>query len=241
MTLKIRLDWSRDSAGYRLVEHGKNRISIVGNGGALIPTPPLDGHGTVFYVFLRLTLPKELLNFVRRYGFLNAPAYGVEFATKNGMRKILAGERFRLNPDGAMKVIETKTYINGEDVQEHLETAELFRSILKQSEKGWKQVSNSLAISMTERLQDESLGEIGLIDDSNRGLCLTLTASSLLNAMWLQLATKISGGAKFHSCELATCGMPFEVGSVFGRRADARFCSDPHRIEFNSRKRSKSP
>ena len=67
-----------------------------------------------------------------------------------------------------------------------------------------------------------------------------MTASSLLNAMWLQLATKISGGAKFHSCELATCGMPFEVGSVFGRRADARFCSDPHRIEFNSRKRQKA-
>jgi hypothetical protein len=52
---------------------------------------------------------------------------------------------------------------------------------------------------------------------------------------------KVAGLAKFQICELPSCRQVFEVGSSSGRRLDARFCSDSHRIEFNSRKRTKGP
>jgi hypothetical protein len=68
---------------------------------------------------------------------------------------------------------------------------------------------------------------------------MVLTANSLMDGLWLQLAQKVSGEAKFRTCELPSCRQIFEVGSNSSRRADARFCSDAHRIEFNSRKRTK--
>jgi len=36
----------------------------------------------------------------------------------------------------------------------------------------------------------------------------------------------------------AHCGAMFEAGRGAGRRADAKFCSDEHRVAFNSLKRS---
>jgi hypothetical protein len=58
----------------------------------------------------------------------------------------------------------------------------------------------------------------------------------LLHALWLELGQALSGDISIRKC--AHCGGWFEVGPGSGRREDAKFCSDAHRIAFNSRKRS---
>lgn len=66
---------------------------------------------------------------------------------------------------------------------------------------------------------------------------IRLKPKSLLDAMWLQLGLAASGDAPIRSCRF--CGTWFTVGPGTGRRLDAAFCSDKHRITFNSLKRTK--
>jgi hypothetical protein len=72
-----------------------------------------------------------------------------------------------------------------------------------------------------------------IVDDAVR---LKLDAEELLNALWLQCAQHLSNGTNLHRCQ--QCNTWFEVGIGTGRRLDAKFCSDEHRILFNSRRRS---
>lgn len=65
---------------------------------------------------------------------------------------------------------------------------------------------------------------------------LRLEPPSLLDAIWLQLGQAITSDADLRLCAL--CGNPFEAGGKSGRRADAKFCSDECRINYNSLKRS---
>jgi hypothetical protein len=64
-----------------------------------------------------------------------------------------------------------------------------------------------------------------------------LRPNTLLDALWLQLGQALTGSAQFRQCE--HCGDWFEAGRGAGRRLDAKFCSDEHRIVFNSLKRSR--
>jgi hypothetical protein len=66
---------------------------------------------------------------------------------------------------------------------------------------------------------------------------LMLSPSDLLDALWLQFGQMLSGDSPLRRCQ--HCGEWFESGVRTGRRADAKFCSDEHRISFNSLKRSK--
>jgi hypothetical protein len=66
---------------------------------------------------------------------------------------------------------------------------------------------------------------------------LQLRPASLRDALWLQLGQAAAGDATLKEC--AQCGAWFEVGRRSGRRLDAKFCSDEHRIAFNSLKRTK--
>jgi hypothetical protein len=66
---------------------------------------------------------------------------------------------------------------------------------------------------------------------------LQFTAKSLLDAMWLQLGEDLTSGAAFRRCE--HCNAPFQAGPGTGRRVDAKFCSDAHRVAFNSLKRAR--
>src|SRR5262245_23162259 len=60
---------------------------------------------------------------------------------------------------------------------------------------------------------------------------------TLLDALWLQFAQTLSEGAEMRVCR--HCRKPFPVGGKSGKRIVAEFCSDEHRIEFNSLKRSR--
>jgi hypothetical protein len=75
------------------------------------------------------------------------------------------------------------------------------------------------------------------MDFDLRDLRLRFRPACLLDALWLQFAQRITGDATVRQCQ--HCGQWFEVGPGTGRRLDARFCSDKHRISFNSAKRTK--
>jgi hypothetical protein len=63
------------------------------------------------------------------------------------------------------------------------------------------------------------------------------TPPTLINALWLELGQALSSDASIRNCH--HCGGWFEAGPGTGRREDAKFCCDAHRIAFNSQKRSK--
>lgn len=80
--------------------------------------------------------------------------------------------------------------------------------------------------------------EVGLVlDPTTQVPKLRLSPHSLLDALWMQLGQSLSGGTNIRQCQ--HCGAWFETGPGTGRRLDAKFCSDEHRITFNSLKRSK--
>jgi hypothetical protein len=60
---------------------------------------------------------------------------------------------------------------------------------------------------------------------------------ALCNALWLEFGYALASDASLRNC--LHCGGWFEAGPGTGRREDAKFCSDAHRIAFNSRKRTK--
>jgi hypothetical protein len=79
--------------------------------------------------------------------------------------------------------------------------------------------------------------QASLVTDVSGALHFRLVPDDLLSALRLQLGLKLSGKQKLRSC--LHCGDWFEAGAGTRRRADAKFCSDDHRIAFNSLRRSK--
>jgi hypothetical protein len=74
--------------------------------------------------------------------------------------------------------------------------------------------------------------------DKTKGIiAIKVRPARLLDALWLQLGDALSGGTQFRQCR--HCGNLFPVGGKSGRRLVAQFCSDKHRIEFNSLERTR--
>jgi hypothetical protein len=65
---------------------------------------------------------------------------------------------------------------------------------------------------------------------------ISITPSSLLDALWLQFQHSQSTSAVFRICP--QCRRPFAAGGNSGRRLIAEFCSPEHRKRFNSLARS---
>jgi len=78
--------------------------------------------------------------------------------------------------------------------------------------------------------------EAHLVTDRH-GIRLEFRPSTLIDALWLQLGQELSGGTKILRC--IHCHQMFRAGPGTGRRADATFCCDEHRIRFNSLERSR--
>jgi hypothetical protein len=231
-TLPIDLDWYKDAGGYTLVDHDAYGSVIINCGGDLVPTRPLERKDRLFKVFSKVKNADKLLQFVQRNGLLYQPSY-------TGPAWSRMQDLFHADVDANLGRRDRSFSSRGESVDDLLSTAALFRRVMLQSAKGWKRVPQSLDIELSTRFYRKSVGEIGLYGDQGRGFRHTLTTNSLINGLWLQLASDVSGGAAFRLCE--RCGELFETGPRTGRRADSKFCSDAHRIEFNSRKRSKQP
>jgi hypothetical protein len=235
-TLPIHLEWHKDAEGYRLADDDNYGNVIVNCGGELISTRPLESKDRLFKVFSNLTNADGLLEFVQQNGLFYQPSYiGPAWSLITSAKKDL----FHADVEGNLGRRDRSFSSRGESVEDLLSTAALFRKVMLQSTKGWKRVPQSLDLELSGRFYRKSLGEIGFDGDQRRGFRHTFTTDSLMNGLWLQLAGDVSGGAAFRSC--ARCGVVFETGPGTDRRADSKFCSDAHRIEFNSRKRSKQP
>jgi hypothetical protein len=124
----------------------------------------------------------------------------------------------------------------GEPVDLVLEHAKAMR--------GWLGYSVSGRSRLVERIALEHggvpLGSMPVrltMDPATRKPRLRLAPRSLLDALWVQFGQTLSGGATIHQCQ--HCGQWFESGTGTSRRADAKFCSNEHKIAFHSLKRSK--
>jgi hypothetical protein len=217
--LEVDLLWYKDAKGYALEDHGKYGLWIARRGGKLVPIHPLRGD-FAFKVFSNVSDPKDLVEFMNCYGFLqNANSLGPVFLNFNKSRKFLA--------------IKGAPEPNGESVREHLESAGFFREIIGVRP---RRALSRGAGAWVENLGSDGIGEIQMLFDRHGALQPVLKPTSLISGLFWQLINSKRAGAQYRSCQY--CGIIFQVGVGAGRRADAKFCSDEHKIEFNSRKRS---
>ncbi len=117
----------------------------------------------------------------------------------------------------------------GEDVAAVLEAAKSMAGLLQATEgrQSPSQLSSRRrSIHLTLQSANPASGHL-----------LTIVPDTLLDGMWLQLAVALSGDAQLLRC--IQCGAWFAAGASFGRRRETKFCSDEHRILYNSLKRSR--
>jgi hypothetical protein len=209
----IGLDWQRDAKGYRRADMGRYGQSIVRNGGEWIPTQPLIKGEMLYAEYAGIKNAEQLLNFINRYGFLKSA-----FTRSGGSFDPVT---FKFKDDG----------YEGELVDEHLENARLVRLIMKVENAGRKSLPVKDSIALNDILEGEVQGEFSLAPDRDRGFRFVFQATSLMNAIWIQLAQRASGGIKLQTCR--HCGVSFEVGAGTGKRADSDFCKTAHRVAFN--------
>lgn len=163
------------------------------------------------------------MNFVNHYGFLD------DYEGSKGASSI----RFA---DGVFTENSDYPVMPGKDVDEHLKSASLFREFLSWTSQRGK-ASRALSEWIHDQLLGASLATTSFDFDPRIGFQIVLTANSLMNGLLLQLATAERGRVKYITCR--NCGRLFEAGPQTGRRADAAFCCDEHRIVYHSRARTK--
>jgi len=103
---------------------------------------------------------------------------------------------------------------------------------------GWAKLMEERLLRVAGRQEDipHNNLEAHLVTDRD-GIRLEFRPSTLIDALWLQLGQELSGGTEILRC--MHCHQMFRAGPGSGRRADATFCCDEHRIRFNSLARSR--
>jgi hypothetical protein len=218
----IGLNWERNSKGYKLVDGGRRfgRV-IVDNGGEWIATQPFAGKFDMHYAeFAATESDDQLLKFVNKYGFLEE-------------KRASGGGAMRFE-NGKLVVLDDEYY--GERVSELLEAARLMRLIMHAHNKGRK-YSRDIQDSLEKVLSGEEHGQFTIEPDSKLGFRFIFEATSLLNALWIQLVRKVSGHTQFKTC--LQCGAWFEVGAGTAKRADSKFCNTAHRVAYSRNTLSK--
>jgi hypothetical protein len=124
---------------------------------------------------------------------------------------------------------------HGDPVNVIMFNADHMRQVLR-SWAGEKRPPN-LPIGPLQTPPSSSLDAMIVWDHVAKSLKWELRPKTFLDALWLQLGQALTAGAQIRQCE--HCGDWFEAGRGTGRRLDAKFCSDEHRIAFNSLKRSR--
>lgn len=159
----------------------------------------------------------------------------------------LTGDEYRIfvhiahSPDGALEFVERFGPLtwggwdsrHGDSLDIVMMNARTMRELLDVTCEGRSPLAEEPgAMSPTSTLHAAVLW-----DPAIKAIRWSLRPNTLLDALWLQFGQELSRGAKIRACQ--HCGAFFEAGVGTGRRADAKFCSDEHRVAFNSLKRSK--
>jgi len=221
MAIAIELDWARDPKGYRLVEAGQPKILRIVRKGTghgpkhLVPCYPLNSTDLLFKIFAHVaTTPEGALDFVNRFGPL----------TPEGWDR--GGDQVSLVTFHAEYMREILRARAGKNKKPRI----AFRS--QRSGPG-----RPLVVDAHDTGPSVSLNAKLVWDPVTKALNWKFHPTTLLDALWLQLGQALTAGTQIRQCE--HCGDWFEAGRGTERRLDAKFCSDEHRIAFNSLKRSR--
>jgi hypothetical protein len=222
----IDFEWFRNKKGYRIVpfnslnrrwERSKgndvNWIVPNGNQDDAIKYRPFGGGGDICTTFASVRSPHELLRFINVHGLLT---WGGSLITNDP---------------------NFENFPPGEPVPLGLAEAEMFRELLKLQALGnSRNIASHLESKIAGFVGGGQAGRVEILPDSERGIRLKVTPPTLLGAMWYQLALKLSD-AVLRMCPV--CHRVFEVGRGTGRRGDAKFCCNEHKVEFFNRNRPK--
>jgi hypothetical protein len=132
-------------------------------------------------------------------------------------------------------VIPGYPVMDGEDVDEHLASARQFSNFIR-----WMNRRGSAGEALSEWIDDNLLSSSlasAQITFGRKLFQIALTAHTLMDGLRLQLVASVTG-TKYNTCR--RCGSLFEVGPGTGRRSDSKYCSDEHRIDYNSHARTKA-
>lgn len=213
----IAFEWQRDRKGYRFDSGERDERRIVRNGGPLEKYNPLEISG-MLKIFSNATTDEKLLAFVNAYGPLTKAGNQVE------RRK---GSRVRVRDGKRMEM--TDIHI-GDDVKELRKHVVWFKAVL-----GDGRSKGEIPKTLSIRPKPLKIAQTRLM--VTRGLLrIEFSPDALLDALRLQLALLLTEDHKRAECRY--CHQPFPIGVGTGKRSDAEFCSDQHRILFNSRKRT---
>jgi hypothetical protein len=127
-------------------------------------------------------------------------------------------------------------FIPGDPVPDLLRAASMFRRFLNLKQQNKPKELESFLTSYDAKLFTQlNQSKVDFASNSKGKVQLRLTPSSLLSALWYQLGLKLSGDTNVRTCRL--CNAIFETGVGTGRRLDAEFCSNKHKVEFFNRNR----
>jgi hypothetical protein len=129
-------------------------------------------------------------------------------------------------------------YGRGDNVGMILEDAGTMRRVLTALSKD-SDHARTLRKAGVARLSLGNPVDVAVVPDQDTGrIKLSFQPRSLLDGLWLQMASAIGSGAVVRSCRL--CGEWFEAGPGTDRRADAQFCSAGHKADYFSLQRSRA-
>jgi hypothetical protein len=221
MIVSADFTWQKDKSGYRLVKaksasRGKSTAyRILPNGGERILIQPMEKKD-LYLLFSYVDSPEKLLAFVEQNGLL-------------GNQEFLKYRKHHFRGDWAdgSRSVSSET-VEGMPVDKYLEQAALFHEALAQKKAGPEALA---AYLKSTGAPGASLGHLHLIPDKFSGARFKIVPTDLMQALWFQLGHVLASNVKMGTCLL--CGQLFEAGAG-GRRADAKFCSDDHRVLYNS-------
>jgi hypothetical protein len=254
---QIELEWYRYSKGYRLVERRSGDM-IVPNGGNRIPCPRFDELDTRYAEFANVKTPADLLKFIEKSGLLGLPpmeiSSRVHGAGDSVSRCLKSAKEFgdllshkQESPRQLASIFHALLEARRKELKRQLTSVldalvragKMVRSEEMCTAEGVKGSINIIERATGHPLRPSSfqfVGSIELVADPSSGVRLRIRAENLIGALWWQLAQKLSGDAITRECRY--CHRWFETGPG-KRRADAKFCSEEHKIRYFSLERSR--
>lgn len=122
---------------------------------------------------------------------------------------------------------------DGDSIAYVLNEIETMKSLLE----AWQRDRPVFSHVAKDGIRVSGLSAVLRSDPATDEFTIAYVVNSLLSGLWLQFAYAVAQDRQLKVCR--RCGSFFEAGPGTGRRADAEFCSDEHRVEFHSIGRSK--
>lgn len=166
---------------------------------------------------------------ITRDPFASNPDLYRRFASASATPKFIAEFMSRYGPLSA-----DVHKADGAPANKFIAAAKMMATIILDQDSGRRHLQN---VTRGKGIKISKLDAVLRHSESENRLVLVLTPPSLLEGLWLQLAMAVTAGATFRTCR--HCGGAFPVGAGTGRRLDAAYCSDEHRVMFHNSARAR--